>query len=76
LISKTFLSLLRCPHCAKTKEGKLALESDQFLICQERDCNRRYPIHEGLPIMVTPEGDFLGYRKKIMSEMTGVNESE
>ena len=58
------LDILRCPHCTpRGKEGLLCCD-DNWLICNEPECGRRYPIHKGLPIMLTKEGDFFGYRKR------------
>lgn len=63
------LDILRCPHCAsRGAVGMLVKETNERLLCQEPDCNRVYPIDNGLPIMLTAEGDFLGYRKALESE--------
>lgn len=49
------LPILRCPACVKTKSGELKLAKETWLICQ--DCERKYPIVEGIPIMLVEEGD-------------------
>jgi uncharacterized protein YbaR (Trm112 family) len=55
MISKDLLEILRCPVCVREKEGLLKLHKDTWLIC--RDCNRKYPIVEDIPIMLIDEGD-------------------
>ena len=65
-MSEDPLTILRCPHCAREKEGRLHKTSDgAWLVCEEAGCDRRYPIYKGLPIMLTKEGDFLGFLKRI-----------
>jgi uncharacterized protein YbaR (Trm112 family) len=54
------LELLRCPHCvAQAREsgqgaGRLTLFKDVWLIA---DCTRKYPIREGIPVMLAEEGE-------------------
>ena len=56
--------ILRCPHCApRGKEGLLAVGGGTWLICQEPGCGQKYPVHNGLPTMLTEEGDYYHYRK-------------
>lgn len=57
-------SVLRCPYCLgrrlKTGEGdqgKLFNINDQWLVCHEEDCNRKYPIVDGTPIIFLDEGE-------------------
>ena len=48
------LPLLRCPACVKTRSGVLIQMKQIWLVCQ--DCQRKYPIVEGIPIMLVEEG--------------------
>lgn len=56
-ISPDLLEILRCPHCVQDKEGQLELVHDTWLVCQEPDCSRKYPIKDGIPVMLIEEGD-------------------
>ena len=59
------LDILRCPHCVSgdTRKpgidpGRLELvQGDSWLICQESDCGRKYPIKNDIPVMLIEEGD-------------------
>ena len=44
MISEDLLEILRCPSCVRDKEGLLSLVKDTWLVCQEPDCGRKYPI--------------------------------
>ncbi len=50
MISPDLLSILVCPADKK----KVDLQGN-YLVCQE--CGRRYPIVDGIPIMLIEEGD-------------------
>ncbi len=50
-ISKELLEILACPADKQPVE----LQGEDFLIC--RTCGRRYPIEDGIPIMLIEEGD-------------------
>ncbi len=58
---------LRCPRCAATKTGKLVQRENSRLECTEPDCDMVYPIHDGVAIMLTFEGDFYHLRKALDS---------
>lgn len=52
MISPELLEILVCPAC----KTKVVLEED-LLVCN--GCGRRYPVREGIPIMLIEEGDKL-----------------
>lgn len=55
MVSQELLDILRCPACVREKEGLLTLYKETWLIC--KDCNRKYPIVEDIPVMLIEEGD-------------------
>jgi len=57
LISKELLDILACPAC-KTP----VTLAEEFLVCA--NCGRRYPIKDGIPIMLIEEGDKWRVEKK------------
>jgi uncharacterized protein YbaR (Trm112 family) len=64
-LSQDLLEILRCPYCvsgdtrkAGPDPGRLELVRDGgWLVCLEPDCGRKYPIREGIPVMLIEEGD-------------------
>lgn len=52
MLSADLLSILRCPVCVSNKVGLLNI-IDDWLVCTE--CNRRYPIEDGIPILIIHE---------------------
>ena len=56
MISPDLLEILRCPHCVRDKDGLLVLVKDSWLVCQEPDCRRKYPIRDDIPVMLIDEG--------------------
>ena len=46
------LALLACPHCRGEVEHK---EADNVLEC--RSCHYRYPVREGIPVMLVDEAE-------------------
>ena len=56
MIAPDLLEILRCPHCVRDKEGMLVLVRDAWLVCQEPDCQRKYPIVDDIPVMLIDEG--------------------
>ena len=52
-ISKTLLDILACPAC---KGGIEHDETAQKLVCVG-ECHRRYPIREGIPVMLIDEAE-------------------
>jgi len=64
MIDQKLLEILRCPACVSGPSrregpdpGRLELIHDVWLVCQEPDCGRKYPIRDGIPIMLIEEGD-------------------
>jgi hypothetical protein len=64
MISEELLAILRCPHCvsgatrrAGEDPGRLELVQGCWLVCQEPDCGRKYPIVDDIPIMLIETGD-------------------
>jgi uncharacterized protein YbaR (Trm112 family) len=60
--------ILRCPACAgesRPDPGRLDLVAGRWLVC--RDCARKYPIRNRIPVMLVQEGD--RYRRKTIEEL-------
>lgn len=58
MVSKELLEILRCPACVRDNRpnpGMLDLIKDVWLVC--RDCARKYPIKDDIPVMLIDEGD-------------------
>jgi len=51
--------ILRCPHCVTIDErmGHLKLIQNNWLICQESECGRKYPIQKSIPLLLRGEGE-------------------
>ena len=59
VISPDLLELLRCPVAVRSKElgedpGRLTLVHNCWLVCE--DSNMKYPIRDGIPVMLIEEG--------------------
>jgi uncharacterized protein YbaR (Trm112 family) len=64
MVSQDLLEILRCPACVsdpahqeKDDPGQLALIDGVWLVCQEPDCGRKYPIIDDIPRMLIEIGD-------------------
>jgi uncharacterized protein YbaR (Trm112 family) len=64
MVSTDLLEILRCPYCvsgetrkAGDDPGQLELVQESWLVCQEPDCGRKYPIRDDIPVMLIEEGD-------------------
>lgn len=57
MISKELLDILVCPAC----KAPVTLE-EELLTCAQ--CGRRYPIRDGIPVMLIEEGDKLRITEK------------
>jgi uncharacterized protein YbaR (Trm112 family) len=56
MVSQELLEILRCPVCVHNEpEGGGLDHLADWLIC--RDCERKYPIRGGIPVMLIDEGD-------------------
>ena len=57
MVSPELLEILRCPADVRNgpSAGMLDLVKDSWLVC--RDCGRKYPIRDDIPIMLIEEGD-------------------
>ncbi|MBI5880149.1 MAG: Trm112 family protein [Chloroflexi bacterium] len=57
MVSQELLDILRCPNCVRNgpNAGVLDLTKDVWLVC--RDCGRKYPIKDDIPVMLIEEGD-------------------
>ncbi len=52
MIDKEFLEILACPAC----KGEVRLdEASERIICEA--CGRRYPIRDGIPVMLIDEAE-------------------
>ena len=50
MVSKELLEILACPAC----KTPVRLD-DTFIVCDA--CGRRYPVRDGIPVMLIEEGD-------------------
>lgn len=64
MVSEELLEILRCPACVSgpTRKpgddpGQLELIDGVWLVCQEADCGRKYPIIDDIPRMLIEIGD-------------------
>ncbi len=55
MVDQKLLEILRCPACVREKEAALTLFRDSWLIC--RDCGRKYPIVDDIPVMLIEQGE-------------------
>jgi uncharacterized protein YbaR (Trm112 family) len=65
---ESWLDILRCPACAPKEQadpGRLDLVAGCWLVC--RDCARKYPIRDQIPVMLTEEGE--KYRETPIEEL-------
>lgn len=63
MIPDDLLTILRCPHCVSgstrrpgADPGRLELVKENWLVCQEPGCGRKYPIVDGIPVMLIDAG--------------------
>ena len=64
-LTSDLLQILRCPYCVSGNTRKSGddpgrlerVREGNWLVCQEADCRRKYPIREDIPVMLIDEGD-------------------
>ena len=49
-LPKDLLEILACPKCKETLR-----EEGDWLVCQSSNCGLRYPVRNGIPIMLIDE---------------------
>ena len=54
MLHPELLKILRCPACAKEEKGELDYYKESWLIC--KDCGRKYPVVDDIPVMLIDEG--------------------
>lgn len=54
MLHSELLEILRCPACAKEEKGTLEYYRESWLIC--KDCGRKYPVIDDIPVMLIDEG--------------------
>ncbi|MBI5687696.1 MAG: Trm112 family protein [Verrucomicrobia bacterium] len=59
MIEKALLDILVCPKC----KSVVKVEGDR-LACQNAACGLRYPIRDGIPIMLIDEAEKPGEARK------------
>ena len=52
MIHKELLEILACPQC----KAEVKLEGER-IICQNPQCGLRYPIRDGIPVMLIDQAD-------------------
>ncbi len=52
MIEKTFLEILACPACKSPVS-----EEGEKLVCASQACGLRYPIRDGIPVMLVEEAE-------------------
>ena len=50
MIDRTLLSILACPACQAD-----VFEKDDKIVCTNTKCALKYPIREGIPVMLVDE---------------------
>ncbi|WP_324717054.1 Trm112 family protein [Carboxydochorda subterranea] len=50
---RELVEILVCPAC----RHRVTLERQTWLVCANPECRRKYPVREGIPIMLVEEGD-------------------
>jgi len=51
-IDKQLLDVLACPKC----KGSVKVEGER-IVCQNPQCGLRYPIRDGIPVMLIDEAE-------------------
>jgi hypothetical protein len=53
MVSQELLDILVCPAC----KSDITLVQETWLVCQNPECRRKYPIRDDIPVMLIEEGD-------------------
>ncbi len=67
MLSEELLAILACPAC----KNPVTLKFGHWLVCQNPACGRKYPIRDGIPIMLIEEGD--KYVKTSLEELESIS---
>jgi len=54
MVDKELLEILVCPKCKADIEY---IAEDERIVCQNPECALRYPVRDGIPIMLIDEAD-------------------
>ena len=66
------IKILRCLKCLKkNKNSKLKIKKN-VIVCSK--CKEAYPIYEGVPVMLSKEGDFHHLRRALLPAKYRVNQ--
>lgn len=49
-LSKELLDILACPKCKQSVK-----EEGEWIVCQSPSCGLRYPVRNGIPVMLIDE---------------------
>ena len=52
MIDKTLLSILACPACQAD-----VVEKDGKIVCTGAGCGKKYPVRNGIPVMLVQEAE-------------------
>lgn len=52
MVCQELLAILVCPYC---KSG-LDFHDGKWLLCQNAECGRKYPVKDDIPVMLVEEG--------------------
>ena len=52
MVNQELLDILVCPYC----KSRLDLHDEKWLLCQNPECRRKYPIQDDIPVMLVEEG--------------------
>lgn len=55
MVSKELIEILRCPNCVQESEGELEFYKEAWFICKE--CGRKYPVVDDIPVMLIDVAD-------------------
>ncbi len=52
MIDKALLEILACPACKQDVK-----EEGDWIVCTSQSCGLRYPVREGIPVMLIEEAE-------------------